>query len=163
MVPVGMLALAFTAATGVMISGASDPSGGGLYVDLLNVQWWQALIAGAVGLGLSPAPWITALATGRLLFRADFERQLAKKDEEHSRAMAQQVSYYEGLRELDKERFDELKLTNAANAAAAQTERRRADEVTDAVLEVGDVVKANTHVLNSFHAAADRIREERES
>lgn len=174
MVPVGMLALAFTAATAVTFGGIEQAPGGGFYVDLLNLQWWQALIGIAVGLGLSPAPWITALATGRLLFRADMERQLNAKDAEHARAieridieharaMAEAKTNYETLRNIDKERYDEVKDALAANAIALEAQRSRSDEVTDGLLEVGDVLKANVHVLESFHGAASDIRAERES
>ena len=158
MIPTAMLlsAAAVFASTG----GAS-----GLYIDLLDIQWWQAILAIATALGLSGAPWLTALAAGRLLFRADLERQLAGKDKEHARAqaekdanharaMAEQKEHYEALRRLDAERYGELKESNAANVLAAQAERQRADEVTDAALEVVDVVRANSHIMESFHQAA---------
>lgn len=159
MTPVGILALAFTAATGAVLGGVPDAVGsGGFYVDLLNLQWWQALLAGAVALGLSPAPWITALATGRLLFRADLERQLKAKDEEHARAMAQAEAYYQGMRTVDKDRYDELKVAHATNVLALEAERSRSDEVTEGLLGVGAVVEANTHVLQSFHGAVTDLQ-----
>lgn len=160
MTPVGILALAFTAATGAILGGTPDQGSGGLFIDVLNLQWWQVLVGGAVALGLSPAPWITALATGRLLFRADLERQLKAKDEEHARAIAQAQSNYETLRAVDRERYDELKLAHATTALALEAERSRSDEVTDGLLGMGAVVEANTHVLQSFHGAVNDLRTE---
>ncbi|MDF2915906.1 MAG: hypothetical protein K0S70_123 [Microbacterium sp.] len=139
---------------------AAVGGGTGVYVDLLNLQWWQAVLGIGAALGVSGAPWLTALAAGRLLFRADLDRQLKKSDEEHAKAMAQQKDYYEALREIDKQHYGELKESNIANAIAAQTERKRADDVTDAVLEVGAVLEANTHALNSFHRAVEIAQSE---
>ena len=127
--------------------------GGGFYIDLLNLQWWQALLAIIVALGLSPAPWITAVATGRLLFRADLERQLARSDREHEKAFSQQKDYYEALLAERKGRYDELAVANQVNTNAALKERERADEITDTLLEVSAVIEANNHFLESFGQA----------
>jgi len=144
----------------ILLSAAFASAGGGLYIDLLDIQWWQAVLALAGALGVSGAPWLTALAAGRLLFRADLERQLKEKDANHERAMLEQKQHYDALRSLDAERYGELKESNAANVQAAQAERRRADEVTDAALEVVDVVRANSHIMESFHQAAKIVDSE---
>lgn len=159
--PVGMLVLAMTAATGAVLSAVPVETGGGFYVDLANLQWWQTLIGVAGALGLSPIPWITALARGLLLWRSDFERQLAAKDKEHAKVVAQIEKNYEALRKLDAERYGELKETNALNVAVAQQERQRADDLTESVMGgVGTVLEANVHALGSFHKAAEIMREE---
>lgn len=158
MVPMGMLALTAAATAWAFVSGTPTDSGGGLYLDVLNLQWWQAIMAIAVALGVSPAPWITALATGRLLFRADLERQIKKSDTEHEKALAQQKAYYEALLQNKDQRYAELSTANQGNVQAAAAERDRANEITDAALEMAEVIRANNHFLESF-GQAQRIAE----
>lgn len=139
---------------------ATQGAGGGFYVDLLNLQWWQALIGIVVALGLSPAPWITALATGRLLFRADLDERLRKRDQEHEKALESQKSYYEALLVGKDERYADLKSANEANAQAAIRERERAEEITDVALELSDIVRANNHFLESLGAVSEIVEKE---
>lgn len=153
MVPIGMLALMAIGRTTATFAGVVNGDAGGFYVDLLNLQWWQAIIALIVALGISPAPWITALAAGRLLFRADLERQLAKSDTEHEKALAQQKDFYDALLADRKERYDDLVAANNANAQAAARGQERADELTDTLLEFGGLVEANNHFLASLGKA----------
>jgi hemoglobin-like flavoprotein len=109
-------------------------------VDLLNLQWWQAAVGVLVALGLSPAPWLAALATGRLQFAAP---ALAEKE----RALAEQKRHYEALiAEKDK--------TSETNRIAAEKNKDRADQVTDAALGMAKVIEANTHVIASVNEIA---------
>ena len=58
------------------------------------------------------------------------------------------------LLELAGQRYSELQQANQANIEAAERHRRRADEVTDAALEMSEVVRASTHVMASVGEAA---------
>lgn len=138
--------------------------GAGLYVDLLNLQWWQALAAIAGVLGLSPAPWLLGLATNKLQFtsiaRKDFERQIAEINAAHERELTARNAYHQGLMTGQQQRYSDLERSNAANAAAAERERARAEEVTDAALELADVLRANIHVMASIDKAAEIVEAE---
>lgn len=126
----------------------------GLTVDLLNLEWWQTLIGLLVVLGLSPAPWLLGLAAGRIQFttpaRRDFDRQLKDKDDAHARELAGKDAYYSALLAGKDVRYADLERANEANREAARRHEARADHLTEAVLEVAEIVKQNTHVVESF-------------
>jgi hypothetical protein len=126
----------------------------GLTIDLLNLEWWQSLIAILGLLGLSPAPWLLGLAVNRIQFtgpaRADFARQLKDKDDAHQRELAGKDAYYSALLVGKDQRYADLEKANAANLATAEKHEARADELTDAVIEVAEIVRQNTHVVQSF-------------
>jgi hypothetical protein len=134
-----LIATILAAWSAVAESGGQDAPGG-VVVDLLNLQWWQAAVGVLVALGLSPAPWLAALATGRLQFAAP---ALAEKE----RALAEQKRHYEALiAEKDK--------TSETNRIAAEKNKDRADQVTDAALGMAKVIEANTHVIASVNEIA---------
>lgn len=116
------------------------PGQGGIVVDLLNLQWWQTVVGLIVLLGLSPAPWLTALAMNRLQFTGPAK---AEKD----RALEEQKRHYEAL-------MAEKEKTSETNRAAAEKQRERADQVTDAALGMTRVIEANTHVIASVNEIA---------
>lgn len=120
-----------------------NPSGGGLYLDLLNIQWWQGILAILVALGLSPAPWLTAMATGRLLFRGDLAERLAERDKHHAALLAAQEA-----------RYADLEASNNRNVEAAQQERMRADQATAALEKVAEALEANSHIMSAFRDIA---------
>lgn len=123
-----------------------NPSGG-IYLDLLNLQWWQLIVGIVVALGMSPAPWITALATGRLLFRGDLDQRLKERDLAHEKALAQRDAYHEALLRAKDERYAELQQSNKANADAARQERERADRATAQLSEVTEALEASSHIM----------------
>lgn len=131
----------------------TDVGGGpsGIYVDLLNLQWWQGLVAIVGILGLSPAPWLTGLALNRIQFagpaRKDFERQMTEKDTVHEKALTEQARHYEALLEFHRTRYDDLDKSNSIH-------EERADKLTDAAFQMTEVVKANSHVMASLNEVA---------
>lgn len=147
-----MLALIVAMITSVEVNPA--PS-----FDFLDIQWWQALGALLVALGLSPAPWLTMLATGRLLFRSDLDARLAERDRVHTAAMAAKEVSHQAILDERERRYDDQKRTSDNNAVAAETERRRADALAEGVLEVVDVMKAANHYM----AAVDEVAREAQS
>lgn len=123
----------------VLADGGQAPQPG-LVVDLLNLQWWQALV-GIVGLlGLSPAPWLLGLATNRIQFtapaQAEKQRALDEKDRHYQALIAEKDKTSEGYR------------------LAAEKNKERADHVTDAALDMTRVIEANTHVIASVNEIA---------
>lgn len=135
----------------LLLTEASTPS---VTIDLLDLQWWQALIAILGILGLSPAPWLLGLAAGRIQFsgpaRKDFDRQLKDKDDAHARELAAKDVYYNALLVGKDQRYADLEKANEANREAARRHEARADNLTEAVLEVAEIVQQNTHVVESF-------------
>lgn len=145
------------------------PDGGGttgVFLDLTNLQWWQTLVGILGVLGLSPAPWLLGLATGRIQFsapaRADFEAQKKEMRDAHERELNARDRQSVLLLELAEQRYSELQQANQANIEAAERHRRRADEVTDAALEMSEVVRASTHVMASVGEAARVVATEEE-
>jgi hypothetical protein len=139
---------AIIASTGSMVGAMADVNPGPtLMVDLFDLQWYQSLGLLLAGLGLSPAPWLLGLATNRIQFTGPAEK-------EKQRALEEQKRHYEALLASEARRYSDLEKSNEQNAAAAKTERTRADFVTDAVLEIKEVVEANTHVIASVHQVA---------
>lgn len=143
--------LLFMAYTATLVTAARftevNPGGGGFFVDLANLQWWQSLI-GIIGvLGLSPAPWILGLATNKIEF-------VAPAAARHAAALAEQARHYEALLVVQAQRYASLEKSNEANEAAIQTQRDRAEAATDAALVAVDVIRQNTHVLEGLNQIA---------
>lgn len=164
---VGLIAVGILGASRIAMGEVAPDGNGGVFVDIANLQWWQTLL-GILGVaGLSPAPWILGLATGKIQFtavaRKDFDRQLVEKDAAHQRELAARDLYHQGLMAGEKQRYADLERANQANTAAAERNRERADEVTDAALEMTKVVEANTHIMRSLKQAERIVAEEREA
>ena len=86
-----------------------DGGGTGVLLDVANLQWWQTLV-GVLGIaGLSPAPWLLGLATGRIQFsapaRTDFEAQKKEMREAHERELTSRDRQSEMLLNLGAERY----------------------------------------------------------
>lgn len=154
-----LAASAVVGAAEVAVPGQS----GGIYIDLVQIQIWQALIAIAVGLGLSPAPWILGLAVGRIQFTkvadAAHARELSRVTEAHDRELAEQKRHYDALLALESARYSELSASNRANAEAVEKHRTRAEEVTNAALNMTEVIAANTHVIGQLNEVAREATE----
>lgn len=121
----------------------------GIYLDVNNLQWWQALGGLLVLLGVSPAPWITALATGRLLFRADLERQLIEKDKVHVDAM-------EVERRATAALLEECKAAYSITQQALDEERERNAKLTAALADSTAAMEVTNHALTEFNEIAKR-------
>lgn len=158
--------LGWLSTTAVVLADVVDPiddqPGQGVYLDLLNLQWWQALLGIAAAAGLSPAPWILGLATGKIQFsgpaREDLKATLAAKDEVHAAATAALVAahttevknlttYHADLMAVKDERYAEA-------VRAADIEKQRADSLESLFTELAGVLKANVHVLGSLNEVA---------
>ena len=119
-------------------------------VDLANLQWWQALIGLITVLGLSPAPWLLGLASGKIQFSAPAQKTYTERiqdlDEHHKHVEAIQV-----------ERYADLKESRNYYRDAFNTEHDRANKATETVAEVLDAIKATNHVMSSITIAAEEV------
>lgn len=146
----------------------TNPGGGtsGVFIDITNLEWWQALSALIGALGLSPAPWLLGLATGKIQFsgpaRKDFERQLVDLSAAHGRELEARDKYHGALMTGQQTRYADLERSNTANAEAAERERVRADAATEAVWEMAEVAKASAHVMASVGEAARMATEDQD-
>lgn len=134
---------------------------GTLIIDLLNMQWWQALIALLGAAGLSPAPWILGLATNRLQFtkaaEAAYEKREQAMRENHAREMAALTAYHEKVLEAKDQRYADLEEIHDQNVEALTAQKERADKVTSAMFGATDALKMTTHVIQELRQAAEEV------
>jgi hypothetical protein len=129
--------------------GAPPPPTSGIYLDFANLSFWQWLGGVIVLLGISPAPWITALATGRLLFRADLNARLAVAKENYEKSLQEAQDHHDELMTVERERYSLLE-------RARDTERERNEKLTDALEDSTRAVEATTSVLLEIRSATKR-------
>jgi hypothetical protein len=93
----------------------------------VQLQWWQWIAGGATLLGMSPAPWITALLTRRLMPLSAHLERVADLKEQHSLAM--QALKEQHARELQNDADDLTRMLADRDheRAATRLERERAD------------------------------------
>jgi hypothetical protein len=142
----------------------------------LDIQWWQALIGIVVALGLSPAPWILGLATGKIQFASTGDKMLATlkeahallvtslKDaaalavttlrEAHSVALAELAKHYGELASAKDQAYAEMKESRDYYRRARLEERDRADKVTDQLAESTELAKLAVQFLSVADEAA---------
>lgn len=130
-----------------------------MLLDIANLDWWQALVTLLGVLGLSPAPWILGLALGRIQFSAPADRTYAARlgdlKEQHALEVANLVAYHLSIINGKDEHYAELKESRDGYRAATVTERERADKVSDALAEFGELGKLAVHALT----ALDEVRQ----
>lgn len=130
-------------------------------VDLANLEWWQALIGILGALGLSPAPWILGLATGRIQFagpaQAVFDARVADLKAQHADAVAALTTYHNTVLEGQAARYAELKESRDYYRTARVEERDRADKVTDQLAEVAELARLAVHAIESLDEASKDV------
>lgn len=107
---------------------------------MLDLEWWQWLVGAVALLGLSPAPWLAALLSGRLITRSthegrvtDLKEEIARIERRHDGTVARIVA------EKDLER------------EARGVERDRADVLADKLSKATDELGATAlHLLESI-------------
>lgn len=175
-----MLAIGVVALLSLILPAETNPNPTctGICLDLLDLEWWQTLFVLLGALGLSPAPWIAGLSIGRIQFSgvarkdferqlteqaAGFERQLTEKDAAHARELAARDTYHEGLMVQERQRYADSEKAREINAAAAETEKQRAERATNVLVEMTEVVAAAQHFMRSQLEAGERAVIERGS
>lgn len=135
--------------------------GGGVVIDLLNMQWWQSLIALLGVAGLSPAPWILGLATNKLQFTAAAEAGYAKRaaelNEYHAKRLEERDEYHDNLVAVKDQRYADLEATAQKLEAAEALHRDRADQANAALVESTEVVKMTGHIIQELRQAAQEV------
>lgn len=146
----------------LLMEGATPSGGGstaGIVVDLLNLQWWQGLIAIAGVVGLSPAPWLLGMARDRIAFtapmRADYDARVADLKEGHARAVAELVAHHQALIAEKDAAYTELKTSRDYYRDARLVEKARNDELTDQLVESVELARTGFQVLRAFDKAAE--------
>lgn len=139
----------------------STSQNGTLIIDLLNMQWWQALFGIIAALGLSPAPWILGLATNRIQFTAAANAAYEKREqvmrENHAREMAALESYHEKVLLAKDQRYSDLEEVHDRNVVALGSQTERADKATNAVYGVTGALKQTAHVIDELRQAAQEV------
>ena len=130
--------------------GGTGGGGGELVINLLDLQWWQALSAILVAAGLSPAPWILGLATNKIQFtavaEANYDKRLAEVNQHHDDLVA-----------VKDQRYADLEATAQKNEQALEIEKNRADAATAALIESTQVAKMTVHVIEELRQAAQEV------
>lgn len=135
----------------VLFQEASPPTNG-VYIDFSNMQPWQWVGGVLLFLGISPAPWITALATGRLLFRADLDSRLKVAQENYEKALTEERRFREALSEAVEARY-------AVSQDALSTERGRNEKLTDALEDSTKALEVMNGALLEFNKVAKKATE----
>ncbi len=143
------------------VTNPSSPPTPTLVLDILDLQWWQILV-GIIGvLGLSPAPWILGLATGKIQFTsvADeaHKRELAARKEGWEDEKTALIAYHQGLMGAEKLRYSDLQLANERNIEVAEQQRERADAMTSALAQSTEALENTNHILTELTSAAREV------
>lgn len=132
-----------------MMHTSGTASGTGIYIDFTNMQPWQWIGAALIFLGISPAPWITALATGRLLFRADLEARLKVAEQNYENLLAEEARHHIAMLKEVEGRYAEAK-------DALTTERGRNEKLTDALEDSTKALEVMNTALIEFNKVAKK-------
>lgn len=128
-----------------------------MLIDLADLSWWQTLVAIAAALGLSPAPWILGLSLGRIQFSRpasiEHNERIADLKESHALGLKNLVAYHDGILKGRDDRYADVKESRDGYKAATVVERQRADKVTDALAEFGELGKLAVHALTAIDDA----------
>lgn len=139
----------------------STPNNGTLIIDLLNMQWWQALFGIVAGLGLSPAPWILGLATNRIQFTAAANAAYEKREADLKAGFAREMQalrdYHEQVLAAKDQRYADLEEVHDRNVEALNSQTERADKATTAVYGVTGALKQTAHVIDELRQAAQEV------
>lgn len=148
-------------------SGSGGPSS---LIDLLDLQWWQLLLAIVTTLGFSPAPWLLGIAFNRVQFtktadaaherelnevKAAHERELAARDAGWLREKTQMESHQAFVLASMEQRYADLEVANHKNIEAAELQRQRADEATSALAQSTEVLQMTNHILQELKRSAE--------
>lgn len=123
---------------------------GGLNIDLMDMQWWQALIAILGILGLSPAPWILGLATNKIQFTSTADANYALRSQEMR-------DNYDALVAVKDQRYSDLEATTLKTERAAATDKQTAATSVEALAESTEVTKMAVHIVQELRQAAQEV------
>lgn len=130
------------------VDGGSN--GGALVLDLMNMQWWQGLLAIIAALGLSPAPWILGLATNKIQFTSTADANYALRSQEMR-------ENYDALVAVKDLRYADLEASVVKIEKAAATDKQTAATVSEALAESTDLGKMAIHVIAELRQAAQEV------
>lgn len=143
-----------------------------MIVDLADLQWWQALLAIIGILGLSPAPWLLGVATGKIQFTAPAQKNfdervaelkaslaltLSEKDSTHEKFTRELVAHHEDLQQRDAEKYAEMKASRDGYRIATKEQRERADRATETAAQAVEAVQTTNHLLASLKVVSEGV------
>lgn len=153
--------IASTIALKTTFTEGAPGGGGGAVIDLLDLQWWQGLVAIIGILGLSPAPWLLGLVSGKIQFtgRADLahQRELTARSEAFDREKAALVAYHTDVLAARDQRYADLQAAKTAIEDAYELQRKRSEQMADALTDSTEVLRVTNHVLVEFTKAAREV------
>jgi hypothetical protein len=141
-----------------------------MVIDLMNLEWWQTLVGILALLGLSPAPWLLGVATGRIQFTAPAQRAfdervaelkasheiaLAEKDKTHAQLTGELIKHHDELRKGDAERYQEMKLSRDGYRTSTKEQRERADRATETAAQAVEAIDTTNRLLASLNVVAE--------
>lgn len=127
---------------------------------LADWQWWQYVGAGLGALGLSPAPWIAAVLTRRLMPLGAHLERVAEIKASHSREIETIATQNAITVQTMRDEITRVSGERDYERTARATERERADAATAKLGEfASEFGKSTTDLLAGLSAArngADR-------
>lgn len=128
-----------------------------MLIDLANLEWWQTLIGILGVLGLSPAPWLLGMATGKIQFTAPAAVQAEKRVSDIKEANVEQVKslvlYHDGIIKAKDDRYADLLESRNGYKAAVVVERDRAEKSTEMLGDFTELGKLAIHALTALDEA----------
>jgi hypothetical protein len=121
---------------------------------LAGLQWWQYLVGGLGVLGLSPAPWIYAVLSRRLMPLGAHLERVAELKEFHKREIQTVQDQNAVTQAALRDEIERIAGEREYERAARATERERGDAATTKLSEfAGEFGKSTVGLLAGVRAA----------
>lgn len=117
----------------------------------LTLEWWQTLVAILGVLGLSPAPWLLGLATGRLQFTTPADRVYEAR-------AAELAKHHDEIQAMHLSRYEDMKRSRDGWREAVEVERTRADRATATATEAMEAIKVANHFYEAFTQVTQEVK-----
>jgi len=136
-----------------MLTAASDA-----LLTVPSLEWWQALVALAAAVGLSPAPWLFGMARDKIAFtapmRAAFETRVEEIKAAHARELAERDRHHAAELQSRADVATEVKESRELMRIAHSEEQDRADRATAALAETAaKTANLTGYLLEAFNEA----------
>ena len=123
---------------------------------MLDLEWWQWAVAALGILGLSPAPWLLALLSGRLVTLKAHVRELEEKDRALKATEKRDADTVARLESRHAATVARLVEERNYERAAKDVERDRSDRLSAKLAEVTEEFGQTTvHLLRSLPEAVN--------
>lgn len=159
-----MLATILLMAGLLPIDGNPTP-GVPIILDVSQIQPWMVVLGGIASflgaLGLSPAPWLLGLATGKIQFtsqaNAAHQRELDARDEAHEKEVSNLKQYHKDVFDTQVQRYADLTAAKDLIDEALEKQTARANTANDALAQAAVAIEAGNHIIAEFTQAAREV------